>query len=135
MQSTLKETLKASNGENSPMQLITKFNILLAFSILYSILISILAYTGEWTSYWTDFFYTFSVIFLIAWWVKDDMSKQKFYGPYEFPAFVYFGLPVVLPYYLIKTRGWKGILNAVGFFTLIMAPYLLAVIIYYLKWE
>lgn len=63
------------------------------------------------------------------------MRKQKFYGPYEFPAFVYFGWLVVLPYYLIRTRGWKGILNTAGFFTLIMAPDLLAEIIYYVKWE
>ena len=117
------------------MQLITKFNTLLAFSILYSILISILSYSGEWVSDETDLFYGFSTSFLIAWWVKDDMSRKRFYGPYEFPAFIFFGLPVVLPYYLIKTRGWKGILNTAGFFTLIMGPYVLAIIIYFAKWE
>ena len=117
------------------MHLITKLNTLLAFSILYSTSGSILAYPGEWVSDETDLFYWFFGNFLIAWWVKDDMSRKRFYGPYDFPAFVYFGLPVVLPYYLIKTRGWKGILNTAGFLTLIMAPYVLAAIIYYVKWE
>ena len=119
------------------MQLITKFNTLIAFCAWYSLSSSILAYSGEWTSdrTGTDLFYTFSTNFLIAWWVKDDMSQKRFYGPYEFPAFVFFGRPVVFPYYLIKTRGGKGILNTAGFFTLIMAPYLLAAIIYFVYWE
>jgi len=117
------------------MQLITKFNTLIAFCSLYSLSSSILAYSGDWTSDRTDLFYIFSTNLLIAWWVKDDMGQKRFYGPYEFPAFVFFGLPVVLPYYLIKTRGWRGILNSVGFFALIMAPDLLTVIIDYMKWE
>lgn len=117
------------------MHLITKLNTLLAFSIVYSILLSILAYSGEWVSYETDYFFVFSIGFLIAWWVKEDMLKRKLFGLFDFQAYVCGGWPLILPYYLIKTRGWKGILYTVVFFTLFMAPYLLATIIYYMKWE
>lgn len=115
---------------------ITKLNTLIAFSILYSVLSATKAYYGTWDpeDSRTDLFYSFSMIFLIAWWVKDDMHHQRFYGPYEFPAFVYFGMPLVLPYYLIKTRGWRGLVSTAGFFALFIMPYFLAQIIYFIKW-
>lgn len=91
------------------MQLITKFNTLIAFCALYSLSSSILAYSGEWTSdrTGTDLFYTFSTNFLIAWWVKDDMSQKRFYGPYEFPAFVFFWKAGGFSLLFDQNPGWK----------------------------
>ena len=33
--------------------------------------------------------------------------------PYEFEAFVMFSWPITLPYYLYRTRRWKGLLMGV----------------------
>jgi len=77
------------------VKLITKFNTRVAFCILYSILSSVLAYFGEMTSGRINLYYWFCFYWLMAWWVKEDVSQNKIYGPYEFPAFVFFGWPAV----------------------------------------
>ena len=60
-------------------------------------------------------------LFLVAW-VRADGRIHGFSAPYEFDAFLFFGWPVALPYYLCKTRGFRGLLAAFGMWVLLLLP-------------
>jgi len=65
----------------------------------------------------------------VACWVYFDRRALRVSVPYEFDAFVYFAWPVVLPYYLCKTRGARGLLLAGLFYALFIVPALATVIL------
>lgn len=57
---------------------------------------------------------------LIALWSDKDRVGRDW--PFEYGFFVYLFWPVVLPYYLFKTRGVDGLVMFFGFSTLYVAP-------------
>jgi hypothetical protein len=66
---------------------------------------------------------------ILACWVHVDRQVRGFRTPYEFDAFVFFVWPFVIPYYLYKTRGGRGLLSAIGIYALFLAPFVPATII------
>lgn len=50
----------------------------------------------------------------LSWWVRIDRLARGFGVPFEFDVLVFFGWPFMVPYYLYRTRGWKGILFGIG---------------------
>ena len=71
------------------------------------------------------------VVFLLqlaSWVDADTVRHRQIYRPYELGWFVYLFVIPYLPYYLIKTRGARGVLWLVGF----IALYLLADIAYWI---
>lgn len=69
---------------------------------------------------------------LIVWWVQDD-ERQTGYRPcYEYAAFMFFGWPLLLPDYLLRTRGIRGLLWISAFSILFFTPWLFAIATFYL---
>jgi hypothetical protein len=66
---------------------------------------------------------------ILAFWARIDRQVRGFRVPYEFDTFVLFAWPVVVPYYLYKTRGKRGLLLAAGIGALYLVPALAAAII------
>jgi hypothetical protein len=64
---------------------------------------------------------------LLTWWVRIDRLARRFAVPYEYDVLVYVAWPFMVPYYLYRTRGWKGILLGVGIWGLCIAPVIVAV--------
>ena len=62
----------------------------------------------------------FALILIV--WLRGDRRAREFAVPDEFDAFVFWGWPVVAPYYLYRTRGRRGILVAVGVWGLYIVP-------------
>lgn len=63
----------------------------------------------------------------VACWVYLDRRDRRLNLPFEFDAFVLFAWPLVLPYYLYKSRGaWRGILLTAFIFALVLVPSLVA---------
>ncbi|MGH9966903.1 MAG: hypothetical protein ACREBG_03585 [Pyrinomonadaceae bacterium] len=58
---------------------------------------------------------TLSLFCAVAWWMRQDSQKRKFSWPFDMGMFLYIAWPLVLPYYMLKTRGVKALL-AVGAF-------------------
>lgn len=56
----------------------------------------------------------------IALWILRDAERRRWELPYDFGSWVFFFWPVVVPLYLFKTRGWRG-LKVMGLFVLIYA--------------
>ena len=57
---------------------------------------------------------SFEFALILALWVRADKQVRGYNAPFEFEAFVFFGWPVVVPYYLYRTRGWRGLALGAG---------------------
>lgn len=77
--------------------------------------------------------YTFTFSLLLTAWVRSDRRLQNFTAPYEFEFFVFFLWPIFVPYYLVRTRGWIGLLFGVGLLFVFIAPFVIATILYVLN--
>lgn len=74
----------------------------------------------------------YSLPVYIGFWVLDDARKRQFWPCFDFGTFLFFGWPAVVPWYLIRTRGSKGIPLALAVLGLIVLPSVVAVLIYLL---
>lgn len=66
---------------------------------------------------------------LLAIWVRMDRRHRNVSLPFEFDAFVFFGWPVVVPYYLYRTRSIRGLIITVAIYTLFVAPTVISAIV------
>ena len=103
---------------------------LLATTVMMAIEAAWFTYVGADTPRNTNQMWTFFFGVLVAWWVYSDRRARGIGMPYEFEAFVVFLWPIVLPYYLYRTRGWTGLLLGGGFWLLFLAPTVVSVLIY-----
>ena len=62
----------------------------------------------------------------VALWVYLDRQGRSLSLPFEFEAFVFFAWPIAVPYYLVKSRGARGLLLAALFFALGVLPSVVA---------
>jgi polyferredoxin len=51
----------------------------------------------------------------LGWWLRTDSRRRGVLSVYDLGFFLYLGWAIVMPYYLIKTRGAKGLLVMLGF--------------------
>ena len=56
-----------------------------------------------------------------------DRRKRGLRVPHEFDTFVFFAWPAVVPYYLYRSRGRRGLLLGAGIWALYIAPYVTSV--------
>jgi hypothetical protein len=61
------------------------------------------------------FTYTFGFLWVIGWWLVRDSGKRGVGLVLDMGLFLYIAWPLVMPYYLLKTRGAKGLLVILGF--------------------
>jgi hypothetical protein len=59
--------------------------------------------------YWIGF------LWAVGWWLRTDSRKRNVAVVYDLGFFLYIAWPIVMPYYLVKTRGAKGLLLILGF--------------------
>ena len=73
-----------------------------------------------------------SIVFglILTWWVYTDRGIRKFRLPFEFEYFVFFAWPIVVPYYLYRRLGRRGLLFGLGIWVLYVVPYLVAAFVY-----
>ena len=90
----------------------------------------ILNMRGEDLSEATSSAWTFIYVILVALWVQRDSLNEKFERPFDFGLFLYLFLPVLLPYYLVRTRGVEGIFTFLGFVLVYFLPFILGLVTY-----
>lgn len=54
-------------------------------------------------------------LWIIGWWLRTDGRKRGVVWVYDMGFFLCIAWPLVMPYYLLKTRGAKGLLVILGF--------------------
>lgn len=57
-----------------------------------------------------SFLYPLGLLWAFGWWLRDDSRKRGVAWVFDMGLFLYIAWPFVLPYYLLKTRGAKGLL-------------------------
>ena len=67
---------------------------------------------------------------ILTWWVYTDRGPRKFKLPFEFEYFVLFAWPIVVPYYLFRRLGWRGLLFGLGILGLYLGPFVVASFLY-----
>jgi hypothetical protein len=73
-----------------------------------------------------ELLWTFEFRIVLAWWVSVDRRIRGFSVPFEFDALVFFAWPFIVPYYLYRTRGKRGLFLVTGLYGLYLMPYLTA---------
>ena len=67
---------------------------------------------------------------ILTWWVYTDRPNRNFKLPFEFEYFVLFAWPIVVPCYLYRRLGSRGLLLGLGIYGLYVGPYFIASFIY-----
>lgn len=94
---------------------------------------TLMGYAGYDPSVESESAMALSLALAVSWWALDDAKKQRYHRPYEFGAFILFAWPIVLPAYLIATRGWNGLLLFTLFVSLFYFPWAAGWAAYYLN--
>jgi hypothetical protein len=102
----------------------SKFEIaFIALTVFSAADLSAIAYGGKLgLPATTNMLWSFLSATILVCWVRADMRGREFRAPFEFEAFVFFAWPIVVPYYLCRTRGWRGLLLALAMAGLVIAP-------------
>ena len=59
--------------------------------------------------------YAVGILWAVGWWLRTDSRSRGVLSVYDLGFFLYLAWPVVMPYYLLKTRGAKGLFVMLGF--------------------
>jgi hypothetical protein len=95
---------------------------LIALTLIYSVGLAVLASRGVSAPEGSSLFWKFALALFMVRWAAIDRRSRSFSVPFEFDAFVFFGWVVVVPYYLLRTRGPRGLISAIGFWALALTP-------------
>jgi hypothetical protein len=72
--------------------------------------------------------YSFGLLWVIGWWLRTDSRRRGVLSVYDLGFFLYLAWPLIMPYYLVKTRGAKGLLVMLGFAATYIGAALLGII-------
>ena len=104
--------------------------VLFILSTIYGIGLAELAFHGYPTRpQATALLWSLAFPTLLAIWVRMDRRGRKLGLPFEFEAFVFFGWPLVVPYYLYRTRGTRGLIIMAAIYGLYLAPMVVLAIV------
>ena len=59
--------------------------------------------------------YAVALLWIIGWWLRRDSQKHGVPWLYDMGFFLVVAWPFIIPYYLVKSRGAKGLLVILGF--------------------
>lgn len=96
---------------------------LLALATPFCVLITL---KGGEVSNGTAHLYNAAFGFLVAWSVELDRKALGVSAPFEYSAFMFFFWWILLPFYLFKTRQWRGLTTALGVFFVSSLPSIVA---------
>jgi hypothetical protein len=61
------------------------------------------------------FIFLVGMLWVVGWWLRTDSRRRGVLAVYDLGFFLYLAWPLIMPYYLIRTRGAKGLLVMLGF--------------------
>ena len=76
--------------------------------------------------------YPIGFLWVIGWWLMRDSRNRGVRWVFDMGLFLYIAWPFIMPYYLIKTRGVKGLLTILIFVAAYVGAYVAGVALYVL---
>jgi len=67
---------------------------------------------------------------IVGWWLLRDSHKRGIALVYDIGMFLYIAWPFIMPYYLLKSRGAKGLLVILGFVGVFVGSIALGIALY-----
>lgn len=104
--------------------------LLYMFLILTQIATGIYLASGLEPSAFFTLIYAFGFLWIMGWWLRTDSSKSGVRWVFDMGLFLYVAWPIVLPYYLIKSRGARGLLVILGFVAVYIGTTVIGIILY-----
>ncbi|HEY3039895.1 MAG TPA: hypothetical protein VGJ66_14230 [Pyrinomonadaceae bacterium] len=71
-------------------------------------------------------------LWILGWWLLKDSRKRGVAWVYDLGLFLYVAWPFIMPYYLLKSRGTKGLFVIVAFAVVYVSALLAGTILYVL---
>jgi hypothetical protein len=120
------------NPADRPLGSSKPLSFLISFTAIYSIGLAIpAAYAVIPVLDRAQFLWTPIFVLIVIWWMNTDRYLRGLGVPYEFEAFAFFASPIVVPYYLYRTRGApRGLLLVLSIAGLYWLPYLISSLVY-----
>jgi hypothetical protein len=72
------------------------------------------------------------LLWIVGWWLLTDSRKRDIPWIFDIGFFLSIAWPFVIPYYLLKTRGSKGLLLILAFISTYIAALVVGIILYWL---
>lgn len=69
-------------------------------------------------------------LFAVAFWVTSDSKDYPESKPFEIGFLIYILWPLTLPWYLVATRGIEGLIQTIGFISILFLPWLIGTAVY-----
>jgi len=95
---------------------------MIGLSICLTIIEILLNSQGKEVSNSTALLWSLIFIVLSILWANSDIDSTDLEKPFDFGFLIYILWPIAFPWYLIKTRGFKGILLYTGFILVWQGP-------------
>ena len=73
--------------------------------------------------------YPLGFLWIIGWWLEKDSRKNGVAWVFDMGLFLYIAWPLIILYYLFKTRGVKAFLIILTFIGIALGTYLLGAVI------
>jgi len=74
--------------------------------------------------------YRAGLLWLIGWWLKEESRRYGVKLVYCPGLLILIAWPIVIPYYLFKTRGVKGFITLLGLIGVFLVAQIFGVIVY-----
>lgn len=74
--------------------------------------------------------YALSFLWVIGWWLLKDSRGRGVGWVFDMGLFLYIAWPIVMPYYLLKTRGLRGLLAILVFAGVYVGAFMAGVALY-----
>ena len=103
--------------------------LLFALTAISTLGLSLLAMRHRQPSALTYLLWTWGFALILVCWVRADARARGYVRSFDFDAFVFFGWPIMVPYYLYRTRRVRGLLSSLGICALYFVPDTVTVII------
>ena len=105
--------------------------LLYIFVVIAQFAHAIYTATGAWEPNPTfSFIYAMGFLWIIGWWLITDSRRRGISWVYDLGLFLYIAWPILITYYLIKTRRTKGLLVIFGFLVAYVGAWLLGFSVY-----
>lgn len=69
-------------------------------------------------------------LWIVGWWLRTDSRLRGITWPCDLGLFLYIAWPLLMPYYLLKTRGWRGLPAILIFVAVYTGALLLGLAVY-----
>lgn len=75
---------------------------------------------------------SFGLLWIVGWWLLQDSRKRGIAWVYDIGFFLSIAWPFIMPYYLLKTRGAKGLLLILAFIAVYIGSLIAGMALYLL---